>query len=160
MDGRYSSNLATIHPLETTIAAKAIRKAAEGIPYSTARISSSEFTYTIPVTAGPKFVRFYFYPTSYPGFDRSKALFSVKSGPYTLLSNFPADLVADSLGVEYFVREFCINVGKNQLLNFTFTPFPSSSKDSYAFVNGIEIVSTPPNVIIYQGDRRHRESKT
>ncbi|RVW98060.1 Receptor-like protein kinase FERONIA [Vitis vinifera] len=109
--GDIGSILATLQPLDTTIAARAIRQGpVEGIPYLTARMSSSQFTYTFLVSAGLKFVRLYFYPSWYPGFDRSKALFSVKSGPFTLLSNFRADLVADSLGLEYFVREFCINV--------------------------------------------------
>ncbi|RVW39240.1 Receptor-like protein kinase FERONIA [Vitis vinifera] len=145
--GDIGSILATLQPLDTTIAARAIRQGpVEGIPYLTARMSSSQFTYTFLVSAGLKFVRLYFYPSWYPGFDRSKALFSVKSGPFTLLSNFRADLVADSLGLEYFVREFCINVEENQLLNLTFSPSPSSSNDSYAFVNGIEIVSMPHNL--------------
>lgn len=145
--GDVASNLATILPLHTTITAKPIRQApVDIIPYLTARLSSSQFTYTIPVTAGPKFLRLHFFPSWYPGFDRSKAMFSVKSGPYTFLSNFRPDLVSDSMGVECFVKEFCFNVGENQLLSLTFIPFPSSSKDSYAFVNGIEIVSTPPNL--------------
>ncbi|RVW82731.1 Receptor-like protein kinase FERONIA [Vitis vinifera] len=148
--GDIGSILATLQPLDTTIAARAIRQGpVEGIPYLTARMSSSQFTYTFLVSAGLKFVRLYFYPSWYPGFDRSKALFSVKSGPFTLLSNFRADLVADSLGLEYFVREFCINVEENQLLNLTFSPSPSSSNDSYAFVNGIENRLNAPQPLLH-----------
>jgi hypothetical protein len=62
------------------------------VPYATARISLSAFTYVSPVTAGQKFIRLYFYPASYPNFDRSKALFSVKAGRFTLLNNFNASL--------------------------------------------------------------------
>ncbi|KAL7256523.1 hypothetical protein ACSBR1_010454 [Camellia fascicularis] len=66
------------------------------VPYGSARISRSQFTYRFQVSAGPKFIRLHFYPTSYPGFKRSKAFFIVKAGPYTLLSNFSASLTANA----------------------------------------------------------------
>ncbi|XVE78538.1 hypothetical protein DITRI_Ditri13aG0153300 [Diplodiscus trichospermus] len=115
------------------------------VPYSTARISYSEFTYSIPLTAGQKFVRLYFYPTSYPRFGdpSNKAFFSVKAGNFTLLSNFSASLHAR--GEDTLAKEFCLNVDEGQRLNITFTPSPNIS-DSYAFINGIEIVSMPTDL--------------
>ncbi|KAH9675154.1 Receptor-like protein kinase FERONIA [Citrus sinensis] len=115
-------------------------------PYSAARLSHSKFTYIFNLTAGQKFIRLYFYSTSYPGFDRPKAFFSVKAGSFTLLSNFSASLTADALGEDSFFKEFCINVEESQrLLNITFKSSPDY-KDSYAFINGIEIVSMPLNL--------------
>ncbi|KAL4369575.1 hypothetical protein GQ457_05G005240 [Hibiscus cannabinus] len=112
------------------------------IPYYTARFSYSEFTYSISLTSGPKFIRLHFYPTSYPGFadPSNKAFFSVKAGPFTLLSNFSALLHAG--GEIALVKEYCVNVDEGQRLNLTFTPRPDII-DSYAFINGIEVVSMP-----------------
>ncbi|XP_065616686.1 receptor-like protein kinase FERONIA [Quercus suber] len=118
------------------------RTAVLQVPYSTVRFSRSEFTYIFSVTSGQKFIRFYFYPASYPNFDSSKAYFSVKAGPFTLLRNFSAALTAEALHLESFSKEFCVNVGDEKTLNITFTPRP----DSYAFINGIEVVSMPPNL--------------
>ncbi|KAI3864992.1 hypothetical protein MKW92_007804 [Papaver armeniacum] len=84
------------------------------IPFMTARVFRSQFTYTFPVSSGRKFVRLYFYPASYAGLNASDSLFSVTAGP----------------------------------LNITFTP-SSTSKSSYAFVNGIQVVSMPD---IYSND--------
>ncbi|XP_065637627.1 receptor-like protein kinase FERONIA [Quercus suber] len=100
------------------------------------------------VTPGQLFIRLYFFPASYQNFDRSKALFSVKAGSYTLLSNFSAALTvdADALSLEGFSREFCVNIVENaRFLNITFTPSPGNL-DAYAFVNGIELVSMPSNL--------------
>ncbi|GFS30489.1 protein kinase family protein [Actinidia rufa] len=114
------------------------------VPYKTARISRSQFTYTFQVSPGIKFIRLHFYPTSYQGFKRSKAFFTVKAGPYTLLSNFSAALTSDALGLPSFAKEFCVNVEENQQLIISFTPSQSSSSDEvYAFVNGIEVISMP-----------------
>ncbi|GFY86951.1 malectin/receptor-like protein kinase family protein [Actinidia rufa] len=85
------------------------------IPYKTARISRSQFTYTFQVTS-----------------------------PYTLLSNFSAALTSDALGLPSFAKEFCVNVEENQQLIISFAPSQSSSSDEvYAFVNGIEVISMP-----------------
>ncbi|KAA8547899.1 hypothetical protein F0562_004328 [Nyssa sinensis] len=115
------------------------------VPYLTARLSHSQFTYKFFVTAGQKFIRLHFCPTnSYEGFNQSNAFFSVKSGPYTLLNNFSALLTAQSLDRKSFFREFCVNVEEdNQTLSLTFTPSTNNSNDAYAFINGIEIVSMP-----------------
>ncbi|XP_057492117.1 receptor-like protein kinase FERONIA [Actinidia eriantha] len=114
------------------------------VPYKTARISRSQFTYTFQVSPGVKFIRLHFYPTSYRGFKRSKAFFTVKFGPYTLLSNFSAALTSDALGLPSFAKEFCANVEENQRLIISFTPSQCSSTDEvYAFVNGIEVISMP-----------------
>jgi len=115
------------------------------VPYATARLSLSAFTYMFPVTAGQIFIRLYFYPASYPNFDRSKALFSVKAGRFTLLSNFNASLTADADGDpgHTVFKEYCVNIEEDQRLSIIFTP---SVGNAYAFINGIEILSMPPNL--------------
>ena len=117
------------------------------IPYTTARISQSEFTYIFPVSAGQKFVRLFFYPASYDGFDRSNALFSVNSGGFTLLKDFNASVTADAdperKGTIF--REYTVNVDDGERLNLTFTP-SAAHPNSYAFINGIEILSMPTNL--------------
>nr|AQM55938.1 MRLK3 [Malus domestica] len=116
------------------------------VPYTTARLSRSEFTYTFPLTSGQKFIRLYFYPTSYAAeFDRSKSLFSVEAGGFTLLRDFNASVTADAFSSETVSREFCLNIASEQSLNITFTP-SRASPDAYAFINGIEIVSMPDNL--------------
>nr|POF16653.1 putative receptor-like protein kinase [Quercus suber] len=114
-------------------------------PYKTARIFHSQFTYRFRVSPGQKFIRFYFNPSTYhDNFDMSKAFFTVTTGPFTLLSNF-------SIGSKSLVKEFCVNVIRDQTLNITFTP---SINTSYAFINGIEIVSMPTSLYYSQfGDK-------
>ncbi|TYG38753.1 hypothetical protein ES288_D13G249500v1 [Gossypium darwinii] len=114
-------------------------------PYYTARLSYSQFTYSIPLTDGQKFIRLHFCPTEYPDFGdpSKKAFFSVKAGNFILLSNFSASLRAHR-EVTFF-KEFCVNLDEGQRLNLTFTPSPYIT-DSYAFINGIEVVSMPTNL--------------
>ncbi|KAG5528924.1 hypothetical protein RHGRI_029547 [Rhododendron griersonianum] len=50
------------------------------------------------------------------GFKRSKAFFTIKAGPCTLLSNFSASLTVDTLGVQYLVKEYCVHVEEDQSL--------------------------------------------
>ncbi|KAK9272743.1 hypothetical protein L1049_003120 [Liquidambar formosana] len=120
------------------------------VPYLKARISKSQFTYTFPVSAGPKFVRLYFYPATYSGHDKSNFFFSVVANSHTLLSNFSASLTVSAIDppVASLVKEFCVNVYDNQRLTITFSPSPSS----YAFINGIEIVSMPNNLYLGRRD--------
>ncbi|CAK9153787.1 unnamed protein product [Ilex paraguariensis] len=111
------------------------------VPFMTARIFQSEFTYSFPVASGRKFVRLYFYPSSYAGFNASNSFFSVTAGPYTLLKNFSAAQTAEALTYDFIVKEYSINV-PSQTLNLTFTPDPNTPNSS-AFVNGIEVISHP-----------------
>jgi hypothetical protein len=131
---------------QASLTASAVQQSpsAVQVPYATARLSLSAFTYMFPVTAGQKFIRLYFYPASYPNFDRSKALFSVKAGRFTLLS-FNASLTADADGDpgDIIFREYCVNIEEDQRLSITFTP---SVSNSYAFISGIEILSMPSNL--------------
>ncbi|KAM7510163.1 hypothetical protein LguiB_009038 [Lonicera macranthoides] len=117
------------------------------VPYMTARIfRGSPFTYNFHLSTGPKFVRLYFYSATYSGLDKSKSLFSVKFGDYTLLKNFSASLTIAVLEppVPFFVKEFILHVNDN-ILNLTFS---AMSPESFGFVNGIEIVSMPKNLYI------------
>ncbi|CAL9014165.1 unnamed protein product [Prunus brigantina] len=116
------------------------------VPYTTARLSLSEFTYKVSLSTGQNFIRFYFHPVSYGlGFDQSKALFSVQAGGFTLLHDFNASVTADAFGAETLRREFCLNIDEGQSLTITFTP-SRAIPDAYAFINGIEIVSMPANL--------------
>ncbi|KAA8517557.1 hypothetical protein F0562_017813 [Nyssa sinensis] len=111
------------------------------VPFMTARVFRSEYTYSFPVASGRKFVRLYFYPASYLGLDPSNAVFSVTAGPYTLLKNFSAAQTTAALNYAFIVKEYSVNVPA-ETLNITFKP-SSNASNSYAFVNGIEVVSMP-----------------
>ncbi|GAU41900.1 hypothetical protein TSUD_170110 [Trifolium subterraneum] len=118
-------------------------------PYTTARVSLSNFTYSFPInniTNSPVFIRLHFYPTSYQNFEPSNAFFSVTvNNNLTLLKNFNPSLwqLQDE---EKITKEYCIQIKPNEnLLNITFIPNNiNTSNVYYAFINGIEVVSMPP----------------
>ncbi|XP_054816850.1 receptor-like protein kinase FERONIA [Prosopis cineraria] len=136
-----------------SVAATALTQSssASQVPYTTARLSRSQFSYSFPVSPGQKFLRIFFYPASYPGFDRFDAFFTVKSGDFTLLKDYNASLTADANRKDTILMEYCINVGDGERLNLTFTP-NSTKSDFYAFVNGIEIVSMPEDLYYTKPD--------
>ncbi|KAL3820485.1 hypothetical protein ACJIZ3_006390 [Penstemon smallii] len=110
------------------------------VPYMTARVFNSRFTYTFPVLMGPKFIRLYFYPNTYSNYNTTQSFFSVSvNNNFTLLNNFSADLNSPSASNPSFMKEYLINVGENQRIDLTFSP----NQNSFAFINGIEIVSVP-----------------
>ncbi|KAL9323552.1 hypothetical protein ACSQ67_008409 [Phaseolus vulgaris] len=113
------------------------------IPYSIARLSRSQFNYSFPVSPGPKFLRLFFYPSDYPSFPRNQASFTVQSNQFTLLNAFNASLHADALATQTIFREYVVNVNDGERLILTFTP---SNPNSYAFINGIEVLSMPTDL--------------
>ncbi|PIN27184.1 Serine/threonine protein kinase [Handroanthus impetiginosus] len=118
------------------------------VPYETARVFHSPFSYSFPVLTGPKFLRLYFYPTTYSAFNASQSFFSVTANGFTLLSNFSAFLYSQNSSELSFKKEFIINVQENQRLNLTFSP----NTNSFAFINGIEIVSLPDQLYFKGND--------
>ncbi|XP_061365892.1 receptor-like protein kinase FERONIA [Gastrolobium bilobum] len=117
------------------------------VPFGSARISHSKFTYSFPVTNGPKFIRLHFYPTSYLNFEPNNSLFSVIVGSdLTLLKDFkPLLWVHNNPDDNKITKEYCINVEKGESLNITFIPSTNHS-NAYAFINGIEVVSMPTHL--------------
>ncbi|XP_047313133.1 receptor-like protein kinase FERONIA [Impatiens glandulifera] len=132
-------------PLTSSSVSKADQQSSsvEQIPYLSARIFPSQFTYTFPLSSGPKFLRLYFYSANYSGRDITKSFFTVSAAGHTLLANFSVFLSSPANSPS-FVKEFVVHVENSQTLQLTFTP--TSSVDSYAFINGIEIVSMPDNL--------------
>ncbi|KAK4477559.1 hypothetical protein RD792_016791 [Penstemon davidsonii] len=122
------------------------------VPHKTARVSSSRFSYDFHLSPGQKLLRLHFNPSPYKGFKKFKDLFTVEAGPFILLNNFSASLTARALGVNTFTKEFCISIEENQTLNIVFSPaFRSSQDRTYAFINGIEIISVPEGLTYFRG---------
>ncbi|KAL9323565.1 hypothetical protein ACSQ67_008422 [Phaseolus vulgaris] len=94
------------------------------IPYSTARLSRSQFNYSFPVSPGPKFLRLFFYPSDYPSFPRNQASFTLQSNQFTLLNAFNASLhadaqaadaqAADAQATKTIFREYVVNVNDGE----------------------------------------------
>lgn len=115
------------------------------VPYSTARITHSPLTYSFPSSPGLKFIRLYFLSSFYLMMIPSdKAYFSVKAGPYTLVSDFNPSDFAEELNTKFFAKDFLLNVREDKL-TITLTPSPLISK-AFAFVNGIEIFPVPKSI--------------
>ncbi|KAK1563910.1 hypothetical protein Q3G72_035086 [Acer saccharum] len=95
------------------------------VPYMTARLSQSEFSYRFPVVPSRMLVRLHFYSNSYNGHNASNAIFSVSAynrldttknrfsylpGSFTLLRNFSTSQTTYALNCAYIVREYLIAV--------------------------------------------------
>ncbi|KAL6190865.1 hypothetical protein ACLB2K_037259 [Fragaria x ananassa] len=113
------------------------------IPYMSARILSSSCSYKLSISPKPRhWLRLHFYPSSYNSLDKSNSYFDVTANGFTLLKNFSASITAQALTQAYIVKEFSLIPIESGNLNITFTP-SSSHNNSYAFVNGIEVIPMP-----------------
>ncbi|KAE8816411.1 Receptor-like protein kinase FERONIA [Hordeum vulgare] len=112
------------------------------IPWRTARIFTSNYTYFFLVSPGRMFLRLYFCPGEYYDDDGdyaiSNAFFGVTTGNLVLLNDFNVSQTAQDISFAYLVREFSVNVSSGSL-DLTFAP-SAHRNGSYAFVSGIEIV--------------------
>ncbi|KAL6498601.1 hypothetical protein OROHE_026542 [Orobanche hederae] len=125
---------------------------ADPIPHKTARISRNQFSFAFQVNPGQKILRLHFNSSPYKGFKLLKDLFTVEAGPFVLLGNFSASLTTNALGVSSFSKEFCLNIRENEQFIVTFSPESSSQLiDTYAFINGIEIISVPAGITYFGG---------
>lgn len=103
--------------------------------YQTARIFTGSSKYTFSISRrGRHWIRLYFYPFVYQSYNMSRASFSVSTNDHVLLSNF-------SVSSNVF-KEFSVNVTSDSL-DVIFSP----SNNSFAFINAVEVVSVPDQLI-------------
>nr|GMD14173.1 receptor-like protein kinase HERK 1 [Ipomoea batatas] len=103
--------------------------------YQTARIFTGTSSFKFSISHGGRhWIRLYFYPFVYASFNMSSASFSVSTQNNVLLSDFSPRNVS--------FKEFSVNVTSRDLV-LTFEP----SSNSFAYVNAIEVVSVPDELI-------------
>ncbi|CAL4907266.1 unnamed protein product [Urochloa decumbens] len=114
------------------------------VPYMSARVFTKETAYSFSVDdADRHWLRLHFYPAAYHGIAPEQFFFSVSTSTgITLLRNFSVYITAKALSQAYIIREFTLPPVTGGALSLTFTPVAVNNA-SYAFVNGIEIVSMP-----------------
>ncbi|KAI3759278.1 hypothetical protein L6452_06973 [Arctium lappa] len=107
--------------------------------YKTARIFNTESVYKFLVfQPGRHFLRLYFYPLHHPSYNLTTAVFTVKTdGGLVLLHDFSATNNSNS-----HFKEYLINV-PSDYFSLLFSPL----KKSFAFVNAIEFVSAPNELV-------------
>ncbi|KAI3466148.1 hypothetical protein Pfo_022811 [Paulownia fortunei] len=105
--------------------------------YQSARIFTSTTSYKFDIEQeGRHWVRLHFYPL--PGQNLTSASITVVTEDFVLLHNFSFNNYHGS----YLFKEYAINVTSSSL-SITFIP----GNNSVAFVNAIEVVSVPDNLI-------------
>nr|CAA97692.1 receptor-like protein kinase [Catharanthus roseus] len=107
--------------------------------YKSARIFNGSSQYNFSINKkGWHWIRLHFFPfpISNEKFNLSSAKFSVFAQNFTLLKDF------QPLNNVPVVKEFSLNVNSNNLL-LKFTP----SRNSLAFLNGLEVISLPDELI-------------
>ncbi|KAI3761302.1 hypothetical protein L1987_51714 [Smallanthus sonchifolius] len=114
----------------------------ENVPiplYKTARIFNTESVYKFLVFhPGRHFLRLYFHPLHHPEYNLTTAVFTVKTDAgLVLLHDFSASQNSDCL-----FKEYLINVTSDDF-SLIFSPL----KKSPAFVNAIEFVSAPNELV-------------
>nr|XP_016481893.1 PREDICTED: probable receptor-like protein kinase At5g61350 [Nicotiana tabacum] len=134
----YLSTDQTILASVKSLQEKVSSFSSESLLYQTARIFESESLYRFLVfQPGRHWVRLYFYPLSHPNYILTSAMFSVSSDSIVLLHDFS---VKDTSKPVF--KEYLINITSSQ-----FTLKFSPQKKSFAFINAIEFVSAPDDLI-------------
>lgn len=104
--------------------------------FRTARVLTGTSSYVFPIRQhGRHWIRLYFFPFVDGSYDLSKAKFSVSAQNFTLLKDF-------EIGNGSLVKEYSLNIDSDELiLKFV------ASHDSFAFLNALEIISLPDEVV-------------
>ncbi|CAJ1944127.1 unnamed protein product [Sphenostylis stenocarpa] len=106
--------------------------------YQTARVFQEESTYSFYLSkTGRLWVRLYFFPLSNPSRNLTSAVFSVQTNHHVLLHEFS---VRNNDSPVF--KEYLVNVSDSRF-SLKFMP----KRNSFAFINAIEIVSAPDNLI-------------
>ncbi|KAK8659122.1 hypothetical protein V6N13_029334 [Hibiscus sabdariffa] len=104
--------------------------------YKTARIFTSDSTYSLFISKpGKHWVRLYFYPLRHEKYDLKAAVFTVQTDKYVLLHDFSMN---DSKVV---LKEYLVDA--TQHFSIIFKP----KMGSFAFINAIEIVAIPNELL-------------
>ncbi|XP_019199966.1 PREDICTED: probable receptor-like protein kinase At5g61350 [Ipomoea nil] len=105
--------------------------------YLTARIFHHESMYRFLVfRPGYHWVRLYFYPLPHPTYNLTKSVFSLTADHIVLLHEFSVK------GSEMVFKEYLVNISSTKF-TLKFSPL----KDSVAFINALEVVSAPDDLI-------------
>ena len=108
---------------------------------SSARFFTTKSTYSFSVTPGRHWLRLYFYPFASSSFQPNNSFFGLTANEFVLLDNFTAVAFTTPSRPD-FVREYVLNITSTTFV-LTFVP----QAQSYAFINAIEIVSMPNDLI-------------
>ncbi|OVA16090.1 Protein kinase domain [Macleaya cordata] len=110
--------------------------------YLTARIFSEQTSYSFTMSRpGWHWIRLHFFPMNNSEFDLTKSVFSVTTDELVLLHSFNIDN-----STKWVMKEYIVNVTTPHL-NIHFSPM----KNSFAFINAIEVVSAPDILISDMG---------
>ncbi|KAL5224284.1 hypothetical protein ABZP36_010923 [Zizania latifolia] len=134
----YKTDAQSNHLLSAMDAVKiAVDKADVPSPvYLTARIFRDEAIYSFPLTVpGWHFIRLYLFPLENSDFNLATATFTVSTDTNVLLHSFTAEN-------KPVMKEFVVNATENRLA-VKFCPL----KNSAAFINAIEVVNAPDDLI-------------
>ncbi|KAI5416655.1 hypothetical protein KIW84_041619 [Lathyrus oleraceus] len=102
--------------------------------YETARVFTEDTTYTFYISQmGRLWIRLYFFPLPNPTYNLSSSVFSVHTDHFVLLHEF-----SQSNNDSLVFKEYLVNVSDHRF-SLKFKP----KKNSFAFINAIEIVSAP-----------------
>ncbi|KAK7262392.1 hypothetical protein RJT34_29964 [Clitoria ternatea] len=135
-DGFYKNLLSTQQDVLANTSLKSVTSSGDSPLYQTARIFTSSSKYTFPIIKkGRHWIRLYFFPFAYQNHNLSAANFAVTTQNYILLSNF-------SVSKNPVMKEYSLNLTSDTLV-ITFNP----SHNSIAFLNAIEVVSVPDELI-------------
>uniref|UniRef100_A0A5B7BL20 Protein kinase domain-containing protein n=1 Tax=Davidia involucrata TaxID=16924 RepID=A0A5B7BL20_DAVIN len=135
-DNFNSSILSTSYNISVNTSSESISSTFDLALYQTARILNGTSHYTFPIKKhGRHWIRLYFFPFVHGNYNLSIAKFSVSAQNFTLLGDFqsPSDPV---------VKEYSLNITSDSLV-LTFIP----SHNSFAFLNALEVVSLPDELI-------------
>ncbi|THU56891.1 hypothetical protein C4D60_Mb11t21990 [Musa balbisiana] len=106
--------------------------------FQSARVFTAPSSYSFQIKAhGRHFIRLYFFPFVHRSYNLSAATFSVSAQDVALLDDFQPKANATA------VKEFSLNITSDTLI-LAFAPTGSSP---LAFVNAIEVVSVPDDLI-------------
>ncbi|KAI4322190.1 hypothetical protein L6164_021907 [Bauhinia variegata] len=135
-DNFFKKLLSTQKDVLANTSSKPITSFSDSSLYQTARIFTGSSKYTFSVNQkGRHWIRLYFYPFVYGNYNLSIANFAVATQKNVLLSNF-------TVQKNSVMKEYSVNV-TSDTLEITFTP----SNNSIAFINAIEVVSVPDDLI-------------